>query len=865
MKLQRLFVEHSAWAARGCRWLLIVAGLVTLAFPGFGRELEGKLISVDENGKRQPLGGVEIRLAEASVTTQTQPGGGFRLAVPESLRAGTLLHLVVEQPGRVVVSPSRGRVWIPFSGTLSAVDVVLAPKGSKRLWTDDQMRLLVLDAARASVRSRPATAEWRELQFVRVFGAWAENHGFAPEDVVQEVERWSRVGVERATTSRDRGIAQLAQRRFDAASGDFDRAVAALLKELEPLTRRDPKWQSKKALLDFRIAETLRLAAVAAHLAEDFAGAAARLSEATTRGARFLDAEERVRIQNDLGNALAERGIRTEGEAAVGLLAEAESTLRSALDSVSLDSVSLDRRSLDSVSLDRGPGFQSAVRNNLGMTLQAQATRVSGEASSDLLAEAESMFRLALEDRPREDQPIDWGLTQQSLGAVLQRRAAHAGSQEGLKPLEGAIHAFRQAVETLPRDALPRLWSSAQNNLGGALLNLAAQSDDTRSVEILGQAVSAFRAALDGFGTQHSAGEWATTQITLGNVLQEQGYRAAGEASRQAFAQAIAAYRAGLEVFTYEQHPKLWAATINNLGTVLEALGSRTEGEAGDKLLDSAAAAHQSALQVFTREALPRDWGTTQSHLGRVYHSQAERAGPEAAARLCAGAITAYRAALEVFDRVRDPDLWRIARTGEATALDDGGRPDEAAVRYREVLAETPADRELTLRLVELYHDELHDYPKALGLMTSWLQQVPDDTLAAIRSIEPLFASGRAQETTFLARHLRTRIDATSELQVVLRGYEVASLLAQQNLEETSTALRELRLLIDARADDWQPSWTFSGTRHYVIHASGLSNSRAINRLFEALEEPGREDVLKNLKPIEEGIRRGLAQLESSG
>ncbi len=352
-----------------------------------------------------------------------------------------------------------------------------------------------------------------------------------------------------------------------------------------------------------------------------------------------------------------------------------------------------------------------------------------------------------------------------------------------------------------------------------------------------------------GEGQKPLTADWAAERTNLGNALQEQARRIEGDASRQLFAQSVVAYRGALQVFTEEEHPRLWAATLNNLGTALEALGSITQGEAGDKLLKSAAQSHRSALKVFIRDVTPQDWAMTHDHLGATLYTMALRAESMTRPLLLHEALTAHRLALEVLTPDASPEPWSLARLNEALTLRAARKPIEAADVLRESLAQYPDSRESTLQLIELLHDELFDYRGALQTASSWLQRFPDDTFIAVRSIEPLFALGRAEETTFLARHLQTQAGRSGDLQGILRTYEAASLLARKQLDEAAVALAALRQVIEARPDGWQPLWLHTGTRHYLLRAD-LAHQPMITRLFEVVEIPERRLALNALNGI---------------
>ncbi|MEM7354771.1 MAG: hypothetical protein AAF657_28440 [Acidobacteriota bacterium] len=812
--------------------------------------LRGRLFTVDEDGGRRGLGGVQIAVTEAQVTAETDLAGRFALSLPLAHPPGTEVTLAIDRQGWVIRQPARGRVRVAAPRSAEVIEVELVPKGSPLVWTDALRRSLIVDAALAAIRARPATAERREADFAAALAEWAGVHGFRLADVLPEIERWSGRAAEDADDLATRGLAQIGQRRYAPARSTLDRAAGSLLAEATALRSRQP---GRKRELEERLIETLRLAALAAYLDGDFTAAEQRLRELLARNRRQLAPREWSRILSDLGNALAEQGLRATGEQASGKLGEASATFRVAL---------------DNLAQAEAPRLTSVIGSNLGLTLLASARRAPTEDAEQLLSEAEATFRTAVGAVLRDQQPAAWGTAQSGLGAVLQGLAGRAPGGAGLERLAEAIPVLRQAIEALPNETLPQLWAETQDRLGKALASLAQQAMGNRGPLLLREAAQAFHAALEVFTAHNLVRDWATTQTHLGNVLQELGYRVEGEVSRQAFAQALTAYRAAMEVFTREQYPDQWAATANNLGTALEALGSRTEGEAGDKLLESAAAAHRSTLEIFSRELRPRDWATSQHHLGNALLSHALR-DPGTAAQRLEESLHAYRAALSVLTPETGltpdeaPQLWPLVRADEARALVASGQAVAASEALRQVLAARPSDREILLRLVTVQHETLREPRAALATVTEWLQQFPEDSLVATRSVEFLFAAGRYQEATFLARHLCGGLAAAApELQLVLRAYEIASLLAMEHLAPAVDAFAELRRVLADRPSDWQPQWSFAATRADLIETAELANFRAIEHLFMALGSPDRDTAAERLEPLGRGLEQGLARLQ---
>ncbi len=223
---------------------------------------------------------------------------------------------------------------------------------------------------------------------------------------------------------------------------------------------------------------------------------------------------------------------------------------------------------------------------------------------NDALAGSIRIWKLALADVPRADNPIDWAMTRNSLGNALRELGEREG---GTARLEDAIAAFRAALQELTRERVPLDWAQTQNNLGNALSILGERESGTARLE---GAVAAYRAALQELTRDRVPLDWAMTQNNLGNALNGLGERESGTARLE---EAVAAYRAALEERTRERVPLDWAATQYNLGAALWTLGQR---ESGTARLEEAVTAYRAALQERTRERVPLEWAATQTNLG---------------------------------------------------------------------------------------------------------------------------------------------------------------------------------------------------------------------------------------------------------
>ena len=186
-------------------------------------------------------------------------------------------------------------------------------------------------------------------------------------------------------------------------------------------------------------------------------------------------------------------------------------------------------------------------------------------AVAQLLAEAVTAFRAALEVQTRQELPQDWAMTQYNLGAALSAQAAQSSGPVVAQLLAEAVTAFRAALEVYTRQEFPQDWAATQNNLGAALGELAAQSSGPTAAQLLAKAVTAFCAALEVRTRQEFPQDWAATQNNLGSVLRAQAGQSSGPAAAQLLAEAVKAYRAALEVYTEAELPNQHATASNNL------------------------------------------------------------------------------------------------------------------------------------------------------------------------------------------------------------------------------------------------------------------------------------------------------------
>ena len=109
------------------------------------------------------------------------------------------------------------------------------------------------------------------------------------------------------------------------------------------------------------------------------------------------------------------------------------------------------------------------TQNNLGNAFWRQGLRSEGAKATEVLAQAVTAYRCALEVRTREQLPQGWAATQNNLGCALQDQAARIEGPKGAELLAQAVAACRSALEVFTKADQPQDWARTQHNLAAAL------------------------------------------------------------------------------------------------------------------------------------------------------------------------------------------------------------------------------------------------------------------------------------------------------------------------------------------------------------------------------------------------------------
>ncbi|MEO0389936.1 MAG: helix-turn-helix domain-containing protein [Pseudomonadota bacterium] len=263
---------------------------------------------------------------------------------------------------------------------------------------------------------------------------------------------------------------------------------------------------------------------------------------------------------------------------------------------------------------------------------------------------SEKMIRQAIPLVPKHTVPQQWADAQNQLGIALQNRGIRTDGPQGAQLLADAVTAYRAALEVHTRADHPVAWAMTKNNLAIALQEQGVRTDWPQGAQLLVDAVTAYCSALEVYTRADHPVQWAMTKNNLGNALRDQGMRTDGPQGGQLLADAVTAYRDALEVRTRADHPVDWAATQNNLGNALKDQGSRTDGPEGAQLLADAVTAYRAAIEGRTRPDNPVHWAESQVNIAVALAVRAARPDAEDARGGLIDALAAVDGALEVFD-----------------------------------------------------------------------------------------------------------------------------------------------------------------------------------------------------------------------
>lgn len=292
------------------KWLwasLAVAVFSTMA-TGQQIKLSGRLIT--DTG--EPVSNTRVRVEGESA--HTDANGGFNVLLSPKWREGQRMTILVEKKNWIINEPLDGEWKLPATSA-QTLDVIIAPLGSKALWTPARIE--------KELRQRPDRIEPGEY-----IQELARKYGLTQQETKETFDKWATTQSETANKLRDQGRSvngPEAVRLLGEAASAYRRALLVYTRDSMPL-----EWATTQHNLGFALQE---------HGARTNGMEALRLlGEAVTSYRQALTIRTREQLprqwattQNDLGNALQAQGTRAEGAEARRLLTEAADAYGQAL------------------------------------------------------------------------------------------------------------------------------------------------------------------------------------------------------------------------------------------------------------------------------------------------------------------------------------------------------------------------------------------------------------------------------------------------------------------------------------------------------------------------------------------------------
>jgi len=169
------------------------------------------------------------------------------------------------------------------------------------------------------------------------------------------------------------------------------------------------------------------------------------------------------------------------------------------------------------------------------------------------------------------------------------------------------ISLYQKALENLPRETNPLLWANLQSILADCLINTPTEGQ----AENIERAFHHLEQALEVFTRQSTPEKWALIQYMFGYAFK---VRIRGERADN-IEQAIKHFAKSLEVYAPESNLRFWVWNKYHMGN---AYSQRTVGDPSDNL-EKAIRCLEEALEVVTPETLPDEWMLMQKDLAIFY------------------------------------------------------------------------------------------------------------------------------------------------------------------------------------------------------------------------------------------------------
>ncbi|MGO8759753.1 MAG: hypothetical protein ACLQG3_16670 [Terracidiphilus sp.] len=774
----------------------------------------------------------------------TNPKGQAWLEVSEDAAQRGGLRIEIDGATNLVI-------YQPADGQLAAlpatINVSLLPKGSPALLGPAQIEAMLhrtlvqvssLQKQVAALKQNAAAAQNQEPDLGAAIAEWAQANGFSATQADEQVQQWAE-GIQKQSgqvTAEQKALSELALKHYAAAAQLFNAAGDADRQEIHAEDAQEQALEAQvKALQAAQQALLGKQRSTLQQLLDHSQQAAGAYqfnlqyhqATQTLENAESTVAAEYKKHPDDRG--FHELWLRAVSD--VGAARTAEGEVSPASESLGL----LDQSADDFESLARDyaavgdPRESAAAQDGLGVALENEAERASGDKAAVLFGRAVQAYRSALEVRTKADLPQDWAATQINLGSALANEAQRTSGEKTTALFDQAVQAFDQALEVITKANLPQEWARTQYNLGITLTQEGHRAVGAKAVALLDDAVQAFGKTLEVDTKADVPYSWANTQDALGLALMEEGERSSQANNSALLDQAVQAFKSALEVITRDGLPQDWARIQNNLGSSLENGALRASSEKAPALFDQAVQAYQRALEVYTKADLPQEWGQAQNNLGMTWMQEGLRTSGDRSGPLFAQSEQAFEKVLEVFTKADLPQYWAAVQNnlGDALAfeaLHTGG--DKAPALFDQAF-------QAFQRAIEV--DTKADLPE------SWAED-------QMNIMEVSFMAARY--STCIQQMAILTDDALSAPQTVVR--DTLELACQWGAGDKNAARQTEKTLLSKSPMLQESVWDFTGSLQILSASPSFGNGRASwIALFTAVQNGDRAGMTAALNQLE--------------
>ena len=379
------------------------------------RTLNGKVVSIGENGGLHLEPDITVTIQETSQPDVTNSLGVFRIFLPDIFKSGEKVTLMVDKPGWRIQYPLDGEARIPADLKKELVEVRLLPKGSKLFWSHDRIEKLVKDLSGKSKQQVTPGGKPEDIDFNRFIKEWAVQYGFNAKEARNEIDKWISEVEKKEIDLYKLGLAAFAKKNFKKAGKLFGESAEIKVKRLEEIRQKKTIIEEKERSLTEEVVRDYMLEGDAHYSNYQFGNAL----DAYQKAANYISKKQSPQLWAStfiyIGNAYGQKGIRTKGGAI-------QEHLHAAVNAY--------KKSLEVYTREQLPQDWAMTQNNLGNALRNQGTRTGGEEGARLLAEAVTAYRSALKVRTMESLPPQWAQTQNNLAGVYLHLQEWQGTAE---------------------------------------------------------------------------------------------------------------------------------------------------------------------------------------------------------------------------------------------------------------------------------------------------------------------------------------------------------------------------------------------------------------------------------------------------